>query len=225
MSYAATLARVEDHFDRTAHEAWVRLTSDAPVSRIRATVRAGRDAMRAKLIAALPGDLHGARVLDAGCGAGQLTAELAARGATVVAADISPQLLELAAARLPAAHAGRVRFVAGDMLDPALGRFDAVVAMDSLIYYDRGDISRAAADLADRTAGPIVFTVAPRTALLMAMWRIGHLFPRADRAPIMVPQAPAALARHLASETGGQIRDHGRVAQGFYISHAMEVRA
>ena len=31
------------------------------------------------------------------------------------------------------------------MLDPALGRFDHVVAMDSLIHYDGRDIARALA--------------------------------------------------------------------------------
>lgn len=225
MSYAATLARVEDYFDRTAHEAWARLTSDAPVSRIRATVRAGRDEMRARLLAALPADLTGARVLDAGCGAGQMTAELAARGADVTAVDISPQLVELAAARLPAADLGRVRFHAGDMLDPALGRFDHVIAMDSLIYYRNADLDLALAGLAARTAGTVVFTVAPRTALLMAMWRAGKLFPRADRAPVMVPHAPAALARRLTGAAGLDVADLGRIARGFYISHALEVRA
>src|SRR5689334_16003087 len=38
------------YFDRTAVDAWKRLTSDAPVNRIRATVRAGRDDMRNTLL-------------------------------------------------------------------------------------------------------------------------------------------------------------------------------
>ena len=48
--YAATRARVEDYFDRTATRVWERLTSDAPVSRIRQTVREGRDKMRAVML-------------------------------------------------------------------------------------------------------------------------------------------------------------------------------
>ena len=93
MSYDATRDRVEHYFDRTATKGWERLTSDAPVSRIRETVRKGRDRMRAKMLAALPRDLNGVRVLDAGCGAGQMTHELARRGADVVAVDISPSLV------------------------------------------------------------------------------------------------------------------------------------
>ena len=58
-SYVARRGELETYFDRTAVEAWKRLTSDAPVSRIRATVRAGRDAMRNTLLSWLPQDLRG----------------------------------------------------------------------------------------------------------------------------------------------------------------------
>ena len=80
-SYALTRDRLEDYFDRTAARAWERLTSDAPVSRIRQTVREGRDRMRALMLSRLPADLGGRRILDAGCGAGQMAAALAERGA------------------------------------------------------------------------------------------------------------------------------------------------
>ncbi len=224
MSYDRTLASVETYFDKTATRTWERLTSDAPVSRIRETVRAGREGMRAQILSRLPRDLTGARVLDAGCGAGQMTAELAARGADVVAVDISPSLVKIAQDRLPFPLKIRVSFHSGDMLADSLGHFDHVVAMDSLIYYTRGDIARALATLAARTSGRIVFTVAPRTPLLMAMWRVGQVFPRADRSPTMVPHAPAALARAL-RDTGapGTLSALDRISVGFYISQAMEL--
>ncbi|HSF64601.1 MAG TPA: magnesium protoporphyrin IX methyltransferase, partial [Paracoccaceae bacterium] len=155
--YAATRARVEDYFDRTATRTWERLTSDAPVSRIRQTVREGRDRMRATMLSRLPADLAGARVLDAGCGTGLMTAELAARGADVVAVDISPRLVEIAAARLPEAHRARVTLAAGDMLAEDHGAFDYVLAMDSLIYYGEADIAAALTRLAARTGGAVVF--------------------------------------------------------------------
>jgi magnesium-protoporphyrin O-methyltransferase len=79
-NYATTRDRVETYFDRTATKAWERLTSDAPVSRIRQTVREGRDRMRALMLSRLPEDLRGARVLDAGCGTGMMTEELASGG-------------------------------------------------------------------------------------------------------------------------------------------------
>ena len=42
-AYTRRRGELETYFDRTAVQAWMRLTSDAPVGRIRATVRAGRD--------------------------------------------------------------------------------------------------------------------------------------------------------------------------------------
>jgi magnesium-protoporphyrin O-methyltransferase len=218
--YAATLDRVEDYFDRTATEVWARLTSDAPVSRIRQTVREGRDRMRATMLSRLPADLRGARVLDAGCGAGQMAAELAARGAEVTAVDISPALVGIARARLPAGLPGRVRFVAGDMLDEGLGRFDHAVAMDSMIYYATADIARALDRLGGRVAQGVVFTVAPRTPLLMAALAAGKLFPRADRSPVMRPQGFGALDR----ATGHRLIRVGRVSRGFYVSDCLEFR-
>ncbi|MEL7253004.1 MAG: magnesium protoporphyrin IX methyltransferase [Pseudomonadota bacterium] len=224
MSYDRTLASVETYFDKTATRTWERLTSDAPVSKIRQTVREGRDAMRAQLLSRLPEDLHGLRVLDAGCGAGQMTAELAARGADVVAVDISPSLIDIARKRLPAKLEKRVTFASGDMLSERLGRFDHVIAMDSLIYYDADDLAAALDALASRTRGSLVFTVAPRTPLLMAMWRVGKLFPRSDRSPTMVPHTAAGIANALrAQRSAAHLRPLDRVTSGFYISQAMEV--
>lgn len=76
-TYTDRRQQVEAYFDRTAVDAWARLTSDAPVSGIRATVRAGRDRMRRLLLGWLPEDLAGRRVLDAGCGTGSLAVEAA----------------------------------------------------------------------------------------------------------------------------------------------------
>lgn len=216
-NYATTRDRVETYFDRTATQSWERLTSDAPVSRIRQTVREGRDRMRALMLSRLPDDLRGARVLDAGCGTGMMTEELAGRGATVVAADISPKLVQIAQRRLAPSLRAQVTFHAGDMTDPALGAFDAVMAMDSLIYYGAEDIGRTLKALGQR-ADQVVFTVAPRTTLLMVMWHAGKLFPRSDRSPVMIPHG----LRDLSRATGPGLTKVGRVARGFYISDCLE---
>lgn len=222
MSYDATRDRVEHYFDRTATKVWERLTSDAPVSRIRETVRKGRDQMRDKLLSALPADLNGVRVLDAGCGAGQMTQELAHRGADVVAVDISPSLVKIARDRLPEHLRSRVTFASGDMLSADHGSFDHVIAMDSLIYYTESDIRAALSRLGERTRGSIEFTVAPRTPLLMTMWYAGKAFPRSDRSPVMIPHGPARLSKTVSDI--GQLNDLGRVNCGFYISQALEFR-
>lgn len=226
-TYSARRGELKTYFDRTAVEAWSRLTSDAPVGRIRATVRAGRERMRATLLDWLPADLTGRRLLDAGCGTGALATEAARRGADVVAIDLSPTLVELARERSATENLrGTVTFLVGDMLDPALGGFDHVVAMDSLIHYRKGDVTRVLAGLARRTSSSIVFTFAPRTPLLTAFWAVGRTFPRSDRAPAIEPVAEHEL-RRLIGEAGGLEpwtagRTH-RVACGFYTSQALEV--
>jgi magnesium-protoporphyrin O-methyltransferase len=218
--YASTLSRVEDYFDRSATKVWERLTSDAPVSGIRQTVREGRDRMRAVMLGRLPADLRGVRVLDAGCGAGQMTAELAARGADVMAVDISPALVDIARNRLPAEHARKVTFASGDMTAD-YGRFDFVLAMDSLIYYGTQDITSALHRLGRNTAQTVVFTVAPRTPFLITFWTLGKAFPRSDRSPIMVPHAFGTLNR----ATDARLTKIERVSRGFYISECLEYRA
>ncbi|TXM78456.1 magnesium protoporphyrin IX methyltransferase [Methylobacterium sp. WL69] len=226
-TYAERRGQLTHYFDRTAVDAWARLTSDAPVSKIRATVRAGRDAMRDNLLSWLPGDLTGKRVLDAGCGTGALSIEAARRGAEVVAIDVSPTLVGLARERLAERpEAARIDFRVGDMLDPWLGRFDHVVAMDSLIHYATPDIVRALAELSLRTDGSLVFTVAPRTPLLTLMHWAGRAFPRADRAPAIVPVADATLRRRVAAEpvlSGFALARTHRVNSGFYLSQAFEL--
>jgi magnesium-protoporphyrin O-methyltransferase len=225
-TYTARRGELEQYFDRTAAETWARLTSTAKVSRIRETVRAGRDRMRATLLSWLPADLSGRRLLDAGCGTGALAVEAARRGAEVLAVDLAPTLLAHADERLPADVAGRVRFQAGDMLDPALGAFDHVVAMDSLIHYRAEDMLDALAALAARTSGSIVFTFAPRTPALAAMHAVGKFFPRGDRAPAIEPVAEqrlrAGVARHPGL-AGWRVGRDACVRSGFYTSHALEL--
>jgi len=226
-TYIARRGQLETYFDRTAVEAWSKLTSDAPVSRIRATVRAGRDRMRATLLSWLPADLTGRRLLDAGCGTGGLAVEAARRGAQVTAIDISPTLIDLARERAPRdVGPGSVVFRVGDMLDPGPGRFDHVVCMDSLIHYRARDMVAALEALAGRADSTVLFTFAPRTPALSLMHAVGGLFPRGDRAPAIEPVGQAHLTRRLTdalAPTGWMCGRTERVASGFYTSQAMEL--
>src|SRR4051812_40024390 len=201
--YQLRRGQIETYFDRTAVEAWARLTSTEPVSGVRATVRAGRDRMRAALLDCLPQDLRGRRVLDAGCGTGALAVEAARRGAEVVAIDLSPTLVSLARERMPADIAlhgpGRIDFQVSDMLDPALGRFDWVVAMDSVIHYKAPDMAEMIAQLCGRAARGMVFTFAPQTPLLTVMHAVGKVFPRGNRAPAIEPISERSLRARLAA--------------------------
>jgi magnesium-protoporphyrin O-methyltransferase len=203
--YLERRGEIETYFDRTAVQAWERLTSTAPVGRIRATVRAGRDRMRENLLSWLPHRMDGLRLLDAGCGTGALAQIAAERGAHVIAIDLSPTLVNLAQERHRlAGHAmmGRIDFRSGDMLDEALGEFDHVVGMDSLIHYDTPDIVQALARLSQRTRSSMLFTFAPRT-----------------------PLSESVLREALVARLGPQGWQEGRterVVSGFYTSQAWE---
>ena len=226
-TYQERRGEIEAYFDRTAAETWARLTSDAPVSGIRATVREGRDRMRAMLLSWLPADLSGLRLLDAGCGTGAFTVEAARRGATVVAIDLSPNLVEVAKERLPDdIDPAKITWASGDMLDPALGRFDHVVAMDSVIHYEAEDKVEALAKLAERTDASLLFTFAPRTKLLSVKHAVGKLFPRGDRAPAIEPVSEERLRAMIGRHVGFDGMKAGRselVQSGFYTSRAMEL--
>jgi magnesium-protoporphyrin O-methyltransferase len=227
-TYENRRGEIEEYFDRTAADAWKRLTSDAPVSGIRATVRAGRDRMRATLLSWLPAETAGQTVLDAGCGTGALAIEAARKGAHVTAIDLSPTLVGLAGERFPSdVGEGTVEFKVGDMFDPALGSFDHVVAMDSLIHYETPDVIRVLEGFAPRVDRSILFTFAPATPLLSTMHAAGRFFPRGDRAPWINPTAPKKLVSLIEKSLVLKNFHVGRtlrIKSGFYTSQAMELK-
>ncbi len=225
VTYEKRRGELEQYFDRTAAAAWARLTSDAPVSGIRATVRRGRDEMRNTLLSYMPADLRGKRVLDAGCGTGALAVEAARRGAHVVAIDLAASLVNVAAERLPSnLGEGSVEFRVGDMFSQDLGRFDHIVAMDSVIHYIAMDMVGVIKGFAERTDASVLFTFAPQTPFLAVALPLGKLFPRSDRSPAIEPVSPLGLQVRLerALPRWKLGRTH-RVKSGFYTSQALEL--
>jgi magnesium-protoporphyrin O-methyltransferase len=229
VNYIERRSEIENYFDRTAAKAWERLTSNAPVGRIRASVRAGRDEMRNTLLSWLPQDMRGLRLLDAGCGTGALALVAMQRGAEVVAIDLSPTLVQLGRERnatlVPNGRGGSIEYLSGDMLDDALGQFDHVVAMDSVIHYDTPDIANAIQRLAARTRGSVLFTIAPSSPLLSVAHAMGRFFPSSDRSPALTPVSQARLRALLLQGLGGSGWTEGRtqrVSGGFYTSQAWE---
>lgn len=69
----------------------------------------------------------GERILDVGCGTGQLTAEIARSGAEVTGLDSSPEMLAQARHNYP-----QLRFEQGDAADFQFGKFDAVFSNAAL---------------------------------------------------------------------------------------------
>lgn len=228
-TYQQRRGQIETYFDRTAAEAWKRLTSDAPLGRIRETVRQGRELMRQTVLDWMPADLTGKRLLDAGCGTGLLSVAAARRGAQVVAVDLASTLTELARERLPAdIDANAIEFLVGDMLDPERGEFDYIIAMDSIIHYEPEDALALIRGFAAQARTGVIFTFAPQTPALALMHAIGQFFPRGDRSPAIVPIAEQRLRALIESDAGlagWRIGRTERIIRGFYTSQALELVA
>ena len=226
-SYAKTRDRLEIYFNRTAAKTWEILTSDRPVSGIRARVRLGRDQMRDLLLSSLPPNLSGQRVLDAGCGTGQTSVELAKRGAQVLGVDISNNLVNVAKDRMPSSLTQKIQFESGDMLSGEHGKFDYVIAMDSLIHYGVADITAALSQLAKRTSNSILFTIAPKTLLLSSLLTVGKLLPQSDRSPKISPVSCETLNEHLQQKSifeNKRAETLKRIKASFYVSEALIIK-
>ncbi len=227
-SYLDRRNELTTYFDQTAAAAWRALTSNDPVSRIRETVRAGRERMRDTLLDWLPEDMHGRTLLDAGCGTGALAIEAARRGAQVIAVDVAGSLVEVARERAAAETlAGSVEFRVGDMLAEGPAEVDHVVAMDSLIHYATEDVHNVVADFAGRARHSVLFTSAPWTPALGLMHFVGRLVPhRHHRAPAIEPVRISRLTDRLdesLAERGWAATRTRRIKSGFYISQAVEL--
>lgn len=89
----------------------------------------------------------GNRVLDAGCGTGRVTVELARRGIEVVGVDADPAMLAAARAKAPT-----LRWVDADLAEPlelAGGSFDLVLlAGNVMIFLEPGTEGRVLDNLA-----------------------------------------------------------------------------
>lgn len=106
----------------------------------------GRDLIG--LLAPKPGE----RILDVGCGTGQLTAEIARSGAEVVGVDSSPAMVEQARSNFPALtfRAEDVRTLVFD------GAFDAVFSNAVLHWVQPPDVAAAAMARALKPGGRMV---------------------------------------------------------------------
>ena len=94
----------------------------------------------------------GERILDAGCGTGQLTAQIAAAGAEVVGIDSSPAMIEQARRNVPG-----LRFEVHDLCDlPFEAEFDAVFSNAVLHWVRRAEDAAASMARALKPGGRLV---------------------------------------------------------------------
>jgi SAM-dependent methyltransferase len=107
------------------------------------------------------GILPGAEILDAGCGTGRYSRELASRGYIVHGVDLSPELIEIAKGAVED-RPGGVSFAVADILAPRAARYAATLCrgvLNDIIDDDRRDAAFAAFARALRPKGALVLDV------------------------------------------------------------------
>ena len=132
--------------------------------------------------AALP--YLGGRVLDYGCGMGNLAFAAAAQGCTVLALDASPAAVAHVRQRA-ASESAPVEAVLADLREHEIqGDFDAVVSIGLLMFFDCPDAFRTLAHLQShvRQGGIAVVNVLVETTTYMEMFDPAHycLFARGE---------------------------------------------
>lgn len=226
-TYSQNRDRIAEYFNKTGFRAWEALTTETPVSKIRSKVRQSREKMRRKILLNLPNDLSGKRILDAGCGAGQFSIELAKRGANVLGIDISANLIEIAKKRLPDNLKKNIEFLTSDMMQ-CHGNFDFVILMDSLIHYPENDTMIILENLLQNTNEKILFTLVPSTLVLSLKLKIGRLFPKSDRSPTLSPLNTKSFIKvyedKFEKEFNANVSRIGKVNDLFYSSEVLELR-
>lgn len=167
----------------------------------------------------------GARLLDAGCGAGLLALLASLRGARVTALDASAPLLAIARERLAVAE---VREGDLEALPFADASFDAVTAVNSLFY--AADMAAAMRELVrvSRPGGRVVVTAwgpPERSEFLAdALPAVGPLMPPPPSGasavhPVLALSEPGALAA-VQEQAGLRVVEEGEAAVPFVFGNA-----
>ncbi len=152
-------------------------------------------------------NLKGARVVDVGCGGGILSESLARAGASVVAIDLAPKVLDIARLHLFESKLAvdyretSVEELAQEM--PA--QFDAVTCMEMLEHVpDPGSVIDAIANLL-KPGGRAFFSTLNRTPLAFGVAIVG-----AEYAMKLLPRGTHHYAQFIKpSELAAALRDAG----------------
>lgn len=224
-------AQLQDYFDGVGFERWAAIYGEAPLSRVRRTIREGHEQMLAQaaqwLAEHYPQPAATKRTLfDAGCGTGLFSVAMARRGFAVTAVDIAPRMV--AATQQAAQRAGvaeRLSFHVGDVesvirVQPA--PFDAVVCFDVLVHYPAASFSGLCTQLARLTTGPFLFTYAPYSRPLAFLHWLGGRFPQGQRRTEIQMIRNQTVTQALAA-AGMRVRRTQSISHGFY--HVMLLEA
>ncbi len=214
---------LQSYFNGVGYERWAAIYGEHEVSAIRKTVRDGHALMMSQaenwLISHnLPKD---ARILDAGCGTGLFSIELAKKGFNIISVDIAEQMVEKAKIEAEKARVlDRIEFGVSD-LESIQGSYDAIVCFDVLIHYPPKGFKTMCSKLASMSNGPFIFTYAPYNSFLAFKMWIGEFFPKNDRRMNLQMMKEPFVEESLALG-GKKVIKHEKIHHGFYHTALVE---
>jgi len=116
--------------------------------------------IRARLVAELLTDLHGARVLDLGCGDGSVSLPLRVAGNDVTLVDFSEKMLRRARDSATSASWGKAEYVNADVLDwEPEGVYEAVLCIGLLAHVSSVELLLKRAATATRPGGHCILQI------------------------------------------------------------------
>jgi SAM-dependent methyltransferase len=148
-----SLTQLASEWDAISRLRWRQISSGSDVTHNEVLIPA---------VARLAGDLKGRRVLDAGCGVGDLSALMSRAGATVVGVDMSAESIRLAQATYH--DEGSLSFENASVEDyvashESHGKFDIAVSNMTLMSVPNLPHHLAALRKALKPGGAVVFTI------------------------------------------------------------------
>ena len=176
-------ARVHKYFETSGFSRWTAIYGSGDIPPIWKVIRDGHQRAIEAVLAFVEGDSdHTA--LDAGCGTGNLSIELANRGYEVDAFDVSAPMIHFA----KYINTGRTKgiaptFMVGDIAALAGEKktYDLVCCLDVLFHYPYDEVSRMLTQLADLSSHKIVGSFALRTPFNDFWMRVGQRFHAKNR--------------------------------------------
>ena len=167
------------------------------------------------------------RLLDLGCGTGQLTLPLAEHVAAAIGMDPEPEMLTEAARQAQAAHVTNVTWAQGssDDLPGELGHFRLVTMGRSFHWMDREQLLAALDGMVDDDGGLVIANdsclVRPTTTWQQAIEDIQHRFLPPD-CQISSPNLAHAHEPHMAILARSSFRHTHRLAYEFTRAWTIE---